>query len=186
LLVAGMLRTVLELETPRLRLRRWRPEDLEPFAALNADRDVMRYLGGVPLTREGSDALAGRIMEHFDEHGFGLWAVEVKDDAAMAGFIGLAYPYFLPEVMPTVEVGWRLARDVWGQGLATEGARECVRAAFETLELDELCSIHVPDNVASRRIMEKLGMHFDLETKRPGDNLDLRVFKISRDEWASM
>jgi RimJ/RimL family protein N-acetyltransferase len=173
---------VTELETRRLLLRLWRPEDLEPFAALNADPEVMRYLGGAALARQQSDALADRIMDHFRAHGFGLWAVELKGEASMTGFIGLAYPTFLPELMPTVEVGWRLAHSFWGRGLATEGATECVRHAFENLHLDELCSIHDPENVASRRVMEKLGMRFDRDTFRP-DGAPVRVFKLAREEW---
>lgn len=82
------------LETPRLLLRQWREKDLEPFAAINADPQVMHYLGGSTLTKEQSDSLAERIRLHFHEHGFGLWAVEVKHEATMAGFIGLAYPDF--------------------------------------------------------------------------------------------
>ena len=179
-----MLIDVPELETRRLRLRRWRTADLEPFAALNADREVVRYLSGTPLTREQSDALAGQIVQHFEDHGFGLWAVEVKDEAPMAGFIGLSYPYSLPEVMPTVEVGWRLARDKWGRGLASEGAAECLQFAFEALGLGQVCSIYDPENVASRRVMEKLGMHFDRDTTRPDTGGQLRVFSITGGEWA--
>jgi RimJ/RimL family protein N-acetyltransferase len=143
----------------------------------------MRYLGGAPLTKQESDALAGRIARHFDQYGFGLWAVEVKNRSPMAGFIGLAYPFFLPEVMPTVEVGWRLARDMWGMGLATEGATQCVKYAFEALGLDEVCSLHLPENVASRRVMEKLGMKFELDTRRPDDGTAVRVFTIRREAW---
>lgn len=142
----------------------------------------MRYLGGASLTSQQSDALANRIVDHFRTHGFGLWAVELKGEASMIGFIGLAYPTFLPELMPTVEVGWRLAHSFWGRGLATEGANECVRHAFENLHLDELCSIHDPENVASRRVMEKLGMRFDRDTFHP-EGTPVRVFKLARDEW---
>jgi RimJ/RimL family protein N-acetyltransferase len=180
----GHSEDVTELETPRLLLREWRSEDREAFAVLNGHPEVMRYLGGVPLTRAASDALADRIAQHFEEHGFGLWAVEVKGESSMAGFIGLAFPHFLPEVMPTVEVGWRLAHEVWGRGLATEGASECLRYAFGPLALGEVCSIHLPDNIASRRVMEKLGMHFDRDARRPDNGETVRVFKITREEWA--
>ncbi len=172
-----------ELQTPRLILRHWCEEDLEPFAAINADPMVMRYLGGRVLTKPESDSFVKRVRLHFDEHGFGLWAVEVKRAGTMVGFIGLAYPHFLPEIMPTVEIGWRLSREFWGRGLATEGAAECMRYGFESLAIDALCSVHDPRNVASRRVMEKLGMTFERDTARPDDGRPVRVFKITREEW---
>ena len=172
------------LETERLILRPWRDDDLEAFAAINADPEVMRYLsGGLPMTREQSDAMVGRIRGHFAERGFGLWAAMRKDNAHLAGFVGLATPSFLPEVLPTVEIGWRLGRAHWGKGLATEGARRCLDYAFEDAGLDEVCSIHDPDNVASRRVMEKLGMRFDRDTTHPMSGARLRVFWITRAEW---
>jgi RimJ/RimL family protein N-acetyltransferase len=174
---------VLELATPRLRLRRWRPEDREPFAALNADPDVTRYLGdGRPMSRQASDELADRIERYFAEHGYGLWAAELTGEAPFIGFIGLALPTFLPEVLPTVEIGWRLARPYWGRGLATEGARTALAAAFGLLEQREVCSIHDPDNVASRRVMEKIGMRFDRLTRHPVSGLPLSVYWASRSE----
>src|SRR5437667_8519927 len=109
-----------EVETERLRLRSWRDDDLEPFAAINADPEVARFLrDGTPATREQTAELLARIREHWEEHGFGLWAAELKDAGELVGFVGLAVPTFLPEVLPSVEVGWRLARVRWGQGLAT-------------------------------------------------------------------
>jgi len=98
------------LETERLLLRDWQPSDDAPFAALNADPEVTRYLNG-PMTRRESDELVARIRGHWQNHGFGLYAVEVKDSGAFAGFVGLAIPSFLPDVLPAVEVGWRLARE---------------------------------------------------------------------------
>ena len=172
------------LETERLILRPWRDDDLEPFAAMNADPEVMRFLsGGIPMAREDSDAMVARNRAHFEKHGFGLWAVMRKDNAHFAGFIGLATPAFLPEVLPTFEIGWRLGRAHWGQGLATEGARRSLDYGFEEAGLDEVCSIHDPGNVASRRVMEKLGMRFDRDTTHPMSGQRLRVFWITRAEW---
>jgi RimJ/RimL family protein N-acetyltransferase len=148
---------VIELDTPRLRLRAWRDSDLEPFAALNADPEVTRYVTG-PLTREHSNQLAIRIRAGWDEHGFGLWAAELRDETRTIGFIGLSVPAFLPAVLPAVEVGWRLARDVWGRGLASEGGRASLDHAFGTLRLERVVSIIHPENAASRRVAEKLGM----------------------------
>ncbi len=149
-----------ELRTPRLRLRRWLPGDRDAFAAINADPEVMRYLPG-PLTREQSDAMVDRIEAHFETHGFGLWAVEVRGEAPCAGFIGLAVPRFEAHFTPCVEIGWRLASSHWGQGYATEGAAAALRYGFESLNLNEIISMTVPKNVASRRVMEKIGLNHD-------------------------
>ena len=145
------------LVTERLLLRRWRASDREPFAALNADPRVMEFMPA-PLSREASDALILRIEDHFSRHGFGLWAAEIRADSTFAGFIGLSVPAFDAPFTPCVEIGWRLAPAYWRQGLATEGAREVVRHAFESVRLPSLVSFTVPSNLPSRRVMEKLGM----------------------------
>jgi RimJ/RimL family protein N-acetyltransferase len=145
------------LRTERLWMRRWRPEDREPFAALNADPRVVEFLPG-PLTRAESDERAARIEAHFQEYGYGLWAVEVVGVAPFVGFVGLAVPRFDSPFMPCVEIGWRLAAEHWGRGYATEGARAALDFGFQRLSLDEIVSYTVPDNVRSRRVMEKIGM----------------------------
>jgi RimJ/RimL family protein N-acetyltransferase len=155
-----------ELEAPRLRLRRWRLSDREPFAALNADPRVMEHLPAI-LRREESDALALRIEAHFDQHGFGLWAVEIRGVVAFAGFVGLSVPHFQAPFTPCVEIGWRLAADYWGRGYATEGARAALEFGFQTLKLEEIVSFTVPGNVRSRRVMERIGMAYD-----PVDDFD--------------
>ena len=111
-----------ELQTDRLYLRRWRATDRQPFAALNADPRVMEHFRA-PLSHEESDALASRIEGHFNQYGFGLWAVEIAGTAPFAGFIGLSIPRFEAPFTPCVEIGWRLAAEYWGCGYATEGAR---------------------------------------------------------------
>ncbi len=151
---------VESLSTERLILRSWRQTDRTGFARLNADVRVMQFMPGL-LSREESDKLVDHIEEHFSKHGFGLYATEFRDTRTFVGFIGLAMPSFDAPFMPAVEIGWRLAADYWGKGLATEGAREVVRHAFQNLGLDGLVSFTVPANVRSRRVMEKLGMHHD-------------------------
>jgi RimJ/RimL family protein N-acetyltransferase len=153
------------ITTERLILRHWRESDREPFACLNANVRVMEYMPHV-LSKEESDALADRIEAHFRQHGFGLCAVELRG-GSFIGFIGLSVPTFHAPFTPCVEVGWRLAAEYWGQGLATEGARAIVRHGFETLGLDELVSFTVPANTRSRWVMEKLGMAHD-----PADDFD--------------
>lgn len=120
----------------------------------------MEYLPGV-LSRAESDALAAAIEASFEENGFGLWAVEVRRGAPFVGFVGLATVRFEAHFSPAVEVGWRIAAEHWNRGYATEAARAALRFGFETLELDEIVSFTVPENRASRRVMEKLGMRRD-------------------------
>ncbi len=177
------------LETPRLLLRRWRPADLEPFARMNADPEVMRHFPR-PLDRAGSDALVGRIEAAFEEHGYGLWAVDRREDGAFLGFTGLAIPRFEAAFTPCVEVGWRFARDAWGHGYATEAAREALRFGFEEAALPEIVSCTSAGHERSRRVMERLGMHRDTgaDFDYPGfpDGHPMRrhvLYRLAADEW---
>jgi RimJ/RimL family protein N-acetyltransferase len=145
------------IRTDRLWLRQWVASDREAFARLNADARVMKYFSAV-LSREESDILAARIEAHIDRHHWGLWAVEITGVTPFAGFIGLATPRFDAHFTPCTEIGWRLAADSWGCGYATEGARAVLAFGFGTLGLDEIVSFTVPDNLASRRVMERIGM----------------------------
>ena len=121
--------TPAALTTARLILRRWRDADRPQFAALNADPEVMRYFAA-PLDRAASDAFVDRIEQGFDEHGYGLWALEVRATGEFLGFTGLALQTFEAPFTPAVEVGWRLARSAWGQGYATEAARAALAYGF--------------------------------------------------------
>ncbi len=149
-----------ELRTARLVLRQWCDEDRDPFAILNADPDVMEHFPAV-LTREQSDAVAERARAGIEENGWGWWAVELLDDARFIGFIGLAVPSFEAHFTPAVEVGWRLARDQWGNGYASEGARVAVAFGFDQLGLMEIVSFTAEVNERSRRVMERIGMTHD-------------------------
>jgi RimJ/RimL family protein N-acetyltransferase len=146
-----------ELRTERLLLRRWRPEDRIAFARMNADPRVMEFFPAVQ-SREESDAVADRIEAHFQQHGFGLWAVEIAGVTPFAGFIGLTHTRFEAHFTPAIEIGWRLAADHWNQGYVTEGARAALDFGFTTLGLNEIVSFTVPTNLSSRRVMEKIGM----------------------------
>ncbi len=152
--------------TERLRLRAWRPEDREPFAALNADPVVMEHFVA-PLDRGESDAVADKIEADLAERGWGLWAAERLDTGAFIGFIGLSIPGFEADFTPCVEIGWRLAKEHWGQGFAPEGARDAVRFAFEELDLEEIVSFTYVGNRSSRRVMEKIGMRPTHEFDHP-------------------
>src|SRR5215469_10588117 len=150
-----------ELSTEQLILRRWREADREPFARMNQDPLVMKHFPSL-LSREESDALVDRICNHFRRHGFGWWVAELRESGAFIGFIGLSVPRFEAAFTPCVEIGWRLAREFWRKGLAIEGARAVARCAFDELCLPGIVSFTVPANVASRRVMEKLGMTHDV------------------------
>jgi RimJ/RimL family protein N-acetyltransferase len=154
------------LETERMILREWRQSDRQAFARINADPRVMEFLP-TPLSPEESDRFVERIERHIQDHGFGLSAAELRQDHSFIGYIGLAVPAFEAKFTPCVEIGWRLSADQWGRGLATEGAREIIRYAFEVLKLDALVSFTVPANLRSRRVMEKLGM-----TRDPAEDFD--------------
>jgi RimJ/RimL family protein N-acetyltransferase len=169
------------LQTPRLLLRPWRQADREDFASMNADPEVMRFVGdGRPLDRVESDRLLDRIECHWGEHRFGLWAVQPREGEELLGFCGLAIPSFLPEVLPAVEVGWRLRRDAWGQGYATEAAERSVQWGFEELGLERVIAIVDPRNVASLRVAEKLRMRRGRDRLHPRTGERLRVLEALR------
>ena len=153
---------VVELETERLRLRAWRPEDRDPYAALNADPVVMEHFVA-PLTRAESDDHVDRIERRFAERGWDLWAAERTDSGAFIGFIGLAIPGFDAPFLPSVEVGWRLAQEHWGNGFAPEGASAVLAFAFDDLGLPEVLSFTSVGNAKSRRVMEKIGLVHDAD-----------------------
>ncbi len=157
---------VHELETQRLLLRGWRPEDRTPFAALNADPEVMRHFPA-PLTRRESDALADRIETYMERVGWGLWAMEERATGRFLGFTGLARPNFEAPFMPAVEIGWRLDRAAWGHGFATEAARAAAAFGFDQLELEEIVAFTVAANERSVAVMRRLGM-----TRDPAGDFD--------------
>ena len=184
------LRGVIEeLATKRLTLRRWQASDREPFRRMNADVQIMEFMPS-RLTPEESGRIADRIEAHFEEHGFGLFAAEYRENRRFIGFIGLAVVNFVAAFTPCVEIGWRLDREYWGYGLATEGAREVLRYAFESLGLNEVVSFTVPTNLRSRGVMERLGMmrdcDADFEHPKVPEGHALRhhvLYRIDRETW---
>ncbi|GGX75094.1 N-acetyltransferase [Streptomyces hiroshimensis] len=177
---------MVTLETPRLILRRWREEDVAPMTAVNADPEVMRWIrdGSVRDEQQTRDGIQAWEIE-WESQGFGLFAVEIRSTGELAGFTGLSVPEFLPEILPAVEVGWRLGRSHWGQGLATEAAAAAVRFAFEERGLERIVSIAQVGNDASERIMTKLGMHPVRETVNPTCGRRVRVFELSSDQYVA-
>ncbi|MGC1877772.1 MAG: GNAT family N-acetyltransferase [Rhabdochlamydiaceae bacterium] len=180
------------IKTARLVLRPWRGEDLEPFAKLNADPRVMEYFPSV-LSREESDQMVKRMQTKIEERGWGLWAVSVPGIAEFIGFIGLNdvdKSTFPVHFAPAIEIGWRIAFDHWGKGYATEGAGAVLQYGFETLDLNEIVSFTAEQNLRSRRIMEKIGMHhdpkddFDNPKLPEGHSLRRHVlYRLEKNEW---
>lgn len=145
---------------PRVLLRRWRAADREALAAINGDALAMQHFPGV-MSRSDSDALADRLQAHFDQFGFGPWALEIPGVVEFAGFVGLLNVAFEAHFTPAVEIGWRLAPAQWGRGYASEAARLAMRFGFEALDLHEIVSFTVPANTRSIAVMQKLGMQHD-------------------------
>lgn len=176
------------METSRLILREWSDTDVAPFAKLNADPRVMQHFPST-LSYEESAQMVARIKRHFEVHGFGLWAVEVKEQQQFAGFIGLSIPQFSASFTPCVEIGWRLDASFWNQGYASEGARAALEFGFTECQLEEIYSFTVPANVASIRVMKKIGMSYRGQFAHPALAEDdplkthvlYRITKMERD-----
>lgn len=154
------------METERLILRQWQPSDFEPFAQLNQDRDVMEHFPSLPTTEETQSHIK-RFIGHFEKHGYGLWAVELKENNQFIGFIGLQNVPFDAPFAPAVEIGWRLAKPFWGKGYALEGAKACIDYAFNTLNLNKIVSFTAIPNKRSIKLMERLGMSFQSTFTHP-------------------
>ena len=178
----------IERETQRLALRQWSDSDRAPFAAMNADPDVMEHFPA-RMTRAESDGLFERSRAAIARRGWGLWAVGRRADEAFLGFVGLTVvPDDLP-FAPAVEVGWRLAPAAWGSGYATEAAREALRIAFDVLGLAEVVSYTAMTNARSAAVMRRLGMREDGRFDHPrlpdGHRLrPHRLFRIAREDFA--
>jgi RimJ/RimL family protein N-acetyltransferase len=165
--------------TDRLLMRRWRDDDADAMATVNRDPEVMRWIadGSVQDRGQTAERIAG-WEQHWEEHGYGLFALTVRETGALIGFTGLATPTFLPEILPSVEIGWRLGRAHWGRGLATEAALAVRDHAFAELGLARLVSIHQVGNDASAHVMHKLGMSLERGTVEPRSGRRVHVYEL--------
>ncbi len=179
---------VVELETNRLKLRQWKESDFQPFAMINSDPDVMEYYPS-PLSSSESDAMANKIKSLISERSWGFWAVETIAEGQFFGFVGLHVPTYELPVTPCVEIGWRLGKEYWGKGYATEAAKEALRFAFQKLDLNEIYSFASVSNQKSWKVMERLGMvntgnNFEHPIIPEGHALREHVlYKITRERW---
>lgn len=177
------------IRTRRLILRRWRKQDREPFAVMNADPEVMEHFPA-RLTRDESDALIDRLEAGFEERGFGLWALEIAETGQFIGFTGLSVPRFQAHFTPAVEVAWRLCRSSWGHGYASEAARRALGIAFEEVGLREVVSFTPVTNHRSQAVMQRIGMThdpagtFDHPSMKEGHPLRRHVlWRIPAERW---
>lgn len=181
-----------EARTERLVMRQWRASDCDPFAVMNADPEVMEHFQGT-MTREASDAFVDRIRARWQDHGWGLWAVEVPGVAPFIGYVGLWPADYLPQpIGPQIEVGWRLARPFWGRGYATEAARVALAVGFQEVGLDEIVSFTVPQNGRSRAVMQRIGLVEDPSSSFDHPRVDAAqyphlvrhvFYRLSRRDW---
>ncbi len=179
---------MIEIQTKRLLLRQWRQEDLPIFARLNKDPVVMAYYPSI-LSTEESNVLAEKLVNLISERGWGFWAVESVRHKSFVGFVGLNEPTYELSVTPCVEIGWRLSKEYWGKGYATEAAKASLNIAFRRLHLKEVYSFTSVLNQKSRAVMERLNM---VNTKsnfthpRIPQNSPLRehvLYKIDKQRW---
>jgi RimJ/RimL family protein N-acetyltransferase len=178
-----------DLSTDRLVLRQWRESDREPFAALNADPVVTEHFLS-PLTREQSDDLVDWFTAKIDERGWGFWALEVRETGEFIGFTGLSVPSFEAHFTPAVEIGWRLVKEAWGNGYATEAAKAALAYGFGPAGLEEIVSFTATTNLPSQRVMQRIGMthdeadDFDHVRIPDGHRLQRHVlYRINRAQW---
>ncbi len=169
-----------EIRTARLLLRPWRAGDRDGLAAINADPRVMRHIGGGVLDRAESDVLWGRLRRDWRDRGFAPWAVERVADGTLLGFCGLAVPTFLPQVLPAVEIGWRLRRDAWGRGYATEAAQAALAAGWTSMGLAQVVAIVHPENERSLALAGRLGMRVTGRTRHAATGWDVLVLRVDR------
>lgn len=182
------MKNIIELKTKRLRLRQWKDADLPIFAKMNSDPAVMEYYPDL-LSEDESNALASKIIALISEKTWGFWAVESIKEHQFIGFVGLNVPSYDLPVTPCLEVGWRLAKEFWGNGYATEAAKEALRFAFTELGVDEVFSFASVSNTKSRSVMERLNMintgnNFEHPMIPQGHSLREHVlYKITKEQW---
>jgi len=168
---------MVTLQTPRLLLRMFRQTDIDAYARICADPDVMRFLGGTPMSRGEAWRQMAMFLGHWQLRGYGMWAVEERETGTLVGRVG----FLEPEGWPGFELAWTLGRPHWGRGFASEAARAALDYAFTTLGRERVISLIHPDNPRSIRVAERLGEHVEGEAEVNGWHL--RVYAIRKEAW---
>ena len=181
------MKTNVIFESERLIFRLWNEKDSLPFALMNNDDDVMAYFP-YKLSKKASDAFIDRMMNVHKEQGYGLYAVELKATGDFIGFIGFAVPSFEEEFMPCIEIGWRLNKEYWHQGYATEGALACLSYGFDQCGFEEVVSFTSKINRPSIAVMKRIGLTYVIEFQHPSieDNHELKphvLYKLTKASW---
>ena len=158
--------TIIFIETERLFLRQWQPSDHESYIAMNLDKEVMEFFP-TTLIEEESISHITRTRNHIEEKGYGLFALERKDTNAFIGFTGFSHPKFEADFTPCTEIGWRIAKEYWNLGFATEAAKACLVFGFKKLSLEEIYSFTSVHNKKSEQVMKKIGMKKTGEFNHP-------------------
>lgn len=171
------------LATERLSLRPLGAGDLKELASLHAEESFWKYPFRRGWSEDETAAFLERTVQRYTDPGIAVSAVIVSETEQLAGWAGLSIPSFLPEILPAVEVGWRLGERFRGKGYATEAGSAWVRFGFEELDLDSIVSIYEPDNKASGAVMRRLGFTFERETIHPTHESIVHVLKLERDDW---
>lgn len=174
------------LTTDRLMLRPLVMEDLDDLADLHSQESFWHYPYGRGWSRSETESFLERTIDSYRDPGLGVSAVMVAGTGELAGWVGLSIPTFLPEILPAVEVGWRLGEQYRGHGYATEAGAAWIHFGFETLQLDAIVSICQPENIASIAVMRRLGFTLKRETLHPTRGIDLHVMSLSRDAWSQL
>lgn len=177
---------MISFSTARLVLRPPEESDVEPLMAMDADPEVMQYIGNgavIPPDRERASQAVTCWRKLWDEQGFGMCSVIVRETGEYVGWVMLAVPAFLPEILPAVEIGWRLRREHWGRGYATEAAAELLRFGLTGAGLDWVVSIRDINNAQSERVMDKLGLRFEFQTTVPATGQLVAVHAIARHQF---
>ncbi|KNF08350.1 acetyltransferase, GNAT family [Gottschalkia purinilytica] len=167
---------MIYIETERLILRDWKQSDLEEFRKINSDEVVMEYFPKT-LSEQETDAMYEAIQKEFEEYNYGLYAVEVKENKEFIGLIGFHRATFDSDFTPCVEIGWRLKKEAWGKGYATEGAKACLKYGFEQLGFEEIYSFTAKINTRSQNVMKKLGMNYVKDFNHPKVESDSVLYK---------
>lgn len=171
------------IETERLVLRPLDMGDLDELAVLHAEESFWHYPFRRGWSRSETESFLERTLERYDDPGIAVAAVTLADTGELAGWAGLSVPTFLPEILPAVEVGWRLGERFRGRGIATEAGRAWLRHGFVELDLDRIVSIYEPDNTASGAVMRRLGFSLERTTSHPRDGMCLHVMSLPRERW---
>lgn len=185
-----ILAPLADVTTDRLELRRFRAQDLDGLAAVFANPEVWEFPYGRAFSRAETASFLDAQLEEWDSCGFGCWIAIEREGQRIIGYVGISVPTFLPEILPAVEVGWRLDPAAWGRGFASEGARAALDQAFTSLGLHEVCSVPQADNPASSRVCDRIGMQLERAVVIPANSrrgsLDGLLYKMTRAQWIAL